>query len=122
MTAATHAPAAPLPGPAVGRRVRVTGDLYHGQVPDGAVYIGRAAPGLPASPYANPFSVRQYGLAGALRRWERYLDDHPELISRARAELAGRDVACWCKLPVPGLPDLCHGAILLSRIRTEVTS
>ena len=36
------------------RRVRVLGDLYHGLIPEGAVYVGRAAPGLPASRYANP--------------------------------------------------------------------
>jgi hypothetical protein len=45
------------------RRVKVTGDLFHGQVPDGAVYVGRAAPGLPRSPYANPFTVKTDGLA-----------------------------------------------------------
>ncbi|WFE40922.1 hypothetical protein [Micromonospora sp. WMMD998] len=36
------------------RRVRVLGDLHHGRIPAGAVYIGRAAPGLRANPYANP--------------------------------------------------------------------
>lgn len=30
-----------------------------------------------------------------------------------RAELAGRDLACWCPLPVPGEPDLCHASVLL---------
>src|SRR4029450_12834702 len=49
------------------RRVKVTGDLFHGQVPDGAVYVGRAAPGLPRSPYANPFTVKTDGLAESLR-------------------------------------------------------
>lgn len=27
--------------------------------------------------------------------------------------LAGKDLACWCPLPDPGEPDLCHGAVLL---------
>lgn len=31
-----------------------------------------------------------------------------------RAELAGRDLACWCPLPKPGEPDHCHGAVLLA--------
>jgi hypothetical protein len=31
------------------RRVKVTGDLFHGQVPDGAVYVGRAATWAQAS-------------------------------------------------------------------------
>jgi hypothetical protein len=44
------------------RRVKVEGDLFHGRVPGGAVYVGRPAPGLPGSPYANPFAVRRYGL------------------------------------------------------------
>jgi len=35
------------------QRVRVAGDLFHGRVPDGAVYVGRAARGLTVSPYAN---------------------------------------------------------------------
>src|SRR5687767_5884579 len=44
-------------------RVKVTGDLFHGQVPSGAIYVGRAAPGLRSSPDANPFPVKKYGLA-----------------------------------------------------------
>jgi len=40
-----------------GRRVQVAGDLWHGVVPDGAVYVGRRAPGLPVSRYANPVRV-----------------------------------------------------------------
>jgi len=39
------------------QRVRVLGDYFHGRVPAGAVYVGRAAPGLPASRYANPFKT-----------------------------------------------------------------
>lgn len=27
--------------------------------------------------------------------------------------LAGHDLACWCPLPAPGEPDICHGAVLL---------
>jgi hypothetical protein len=39
------------------RRVKVRGDLFHGRVPVGATYVGRAAPGLTASIYANPFKA-----------------------------------------------------------------
>lgn len=53
-------------------RRRVTGDLFHGKVPGGAVYVGRAAPGLPASKYANPFGLkRRFPRSHPLRR---YLD------------------------------------------------
>ena len=50
------------------RRVKVTGDLYHGQVPDGAVYVGRAGTRTTQKPpYANPYPVKTYGLAESLR-------------------------------------------------------
>ena len=96
------------------RRVKVQGDLYHGRVPDGAVYVGRGARGLKQSPFRNPFSVAKVGSAReAVRLYRAYLDDHPELVEQARAELAGRDLACWCKLPAESEPDVCHAVVLL---------
>lgn len=46
---------------------------------------------------------------GALR------DEWPGLPSTGtiRNELAGRSLACWCPLPAPGEPDICHAAVLL---------
>lgn len=29
------------------------------------------------------------------------------------ADLRGKNLACWCPLPKPGEPDLCHAAVLL---------
>lgn len=104
------------------RRVKVQGDLFHGQVPAGAVYVGRAAPGLKQSPYRNQHRVgkpcRECGgethtLLEALVLYGRDLYEDIVLLEWARAELAGRDLACWCPLPRPGEPDLCHGGILL---------
>lgn len=92
-------------------RVRVIGDLFHGLVPEGAVYVGRRAPGLPASPFSNPYGVKRWGVDGAFILFCRYLDEHPELVERARRELAGRDLACWC--PLGGR---CHADELLRRI------
>jgi hypothetical protein len=37
-----------------------------------------------------------------------FLADRPELAAAARAELAGRDLACWCP---PDRP--CHADVLL---------
>ena len=71
------------------RRVKVEGDLYHGRVPAGAVYVGRGAPGLPASPFANPFSVKTYGREDAIGRYRERLLSDPDLLDRARRELAG---------------------------------
>lgn len=107
------------------RRVRVQGDLFHGRVPPGAVYVGRAAPGLKASPYANPHSIggtngcrmcsgRIHDLDEALWLYGLHLDHTPDLVQQARTDLAGRDLACWCAVPAPDEPDLCHAAVLLA--------
>lgn len=39
------------------RRVKVEGDLFHPKVPEGAVYVGRSAPGLKRSPFYNSHRV-----------------------------------------------------------------
>ena len=31
-----------------------------------------------------------------------------------RYSLGGCDLACWCDLPAPAEPDICHCAVLLS--------
>jgi hypothetical protein len=97
-----------LPPPPV--RVQVQGDLFHGRVPEGAVYVGRAAPGLKRSRYANPFTVAEHGANAVNLYWD-YLKSEPELLAAARAELAGRDLACWC-------PDWkpCHAQVLIAAV------
>jgi uncharacterized protein DUF4326 len=53
-------------------RVKVEGDLFHGLVPENAIYAGRPAPGLPGSKFANPFGLkRRFGRNHPLRP---YLD------------------------------------------------
>lgn len=106
---------APPPGPGP-RRVRVAGDLYHGRVPDGAIYVGRGAPGLATSRYANPHRVgdcrtchRRHDQDDAVSAYARDLAGQPDLVDAARWELPGRDLACWCRLD--GGP--CHADVLL---------
>ena len=90
--------------------MRVIGDLFHGRVPEGAVYIGRGAPGLPASRYANAHRVGgvcrrcgvQHDQGAAVAAYALDLAADPHLVDAARCELAGRDLACWCRLT-------CHG-------------
>lgn len=54
-------------------------------------------------------------------------DDHPEDRAyvlgwrAALADLAGRDLACWCRLPAPGQPDYCHGAVWLELANPPIT-
>jgi hypothetical protein len=104
----------------IARRVRVAGDFFHGTVPAGAVYVGRAAPGLRASRFANPYPARVHGTAAAVRLYREDLAVRPGLAAAARRELAGRDLACWCPLPVPGEPDACHAAVLIEAAAVRV--
>lgn len=92
--------------------------------------------------WGNPFDVREYGHELALQlfectargcwcganvttldevaasalhdahcRWLRRLGGNP--VELARAQLGGKNLACWCPLPAPGDEDACHAAILL---------
>jgi hypothetical protein len=97
-------------------RVRVIGDLYHGRIPDGAVYVGRAAPGLTASPYANRHRAgtcracrTEHDRAGAVAAHSRDLEARPQLVAAARRDLAGVNLACWCRLDARP----CHADVLL---------
>ncbi|MGN9842953.1 DUF4326 domain-containing protein [Nonomuraea sp. H19] len=101
------------------RRVKVEGDMYHGRVPEGATYVGRAAPGLKASPYNSPHSIGRKGCRACggrlhdrhevMELYRAHLREHPELVEQARRELAGQDLACWCR------PDQeCHADVLLA--------
>jgi hypothetical protein len=94
------------------RRVKVEGDLFHGRVPDGAIYVGRGKPGLPGSLYANPYPVKTYGLSESLRRYRTHAEGFN--LATLRHDLAGKDLACWCPLDQP-----CHGDVLLELANSE---
>ena len=44
----------------------------------------------------------------AVAAYEHYLITHPDVLAAVRAELAGRDLACWCAADMP-----CHANVLL---------
>lgn len=90
------------------RRVKVTGDLFHGQVPDGAAYVGRQAPGLRRSPYANPFKIGRDAVDAAEAKQLYRLHAEVFDVATLRRDLAGHDLACWCALDQP-----CHADVLL---------
>jgi len=72
------------------RRARISGDLYHQQVPEGAVPVTRGR-----GPWGNPYKVGPgRSAAGVVALYRAYLAARPELVARARVELAGRDLAC----------------------------
>jgi hypothetical protein len=79
-----------------------------GEVPEGAVYIGRANPKrrLPASKWGNPFVVGRDGTRDdVVEKYRKYLLASPDLLA-ALPELVGKDLVCWCA------PKRCHGDVL----------
>ena len=106
-----------MTGAAVGRRVRVAGDLFHPRLPDGAVYVGRGTPGLRASRFANPHRAggscracgRVHDQVDVVTAYAHHLAEHPDLVEAARRELAGVDLACWCHPRI----GPCHAGVLV---------
>lgn len=83
------------------------------------VYVGRAAPryGLPQSPFANPFRIGVHGdRETVVRRYEAWLRRRPELVARARRELRGKVLACWCAPKTP-----CHAEVLARIANSDVS-
>jgi hypothetical protein len=123
----------------------VQGDLFHGRIPAGAVYVGRAAPGLPASPYANPFkagepiardsdlwhyaaqlvpggtlgfsAIRLLRVEDVVTAWSWWILEQPTLMLRMAEDLGGRDLACWCRIGRP-----CHADDLLELVAELVST
>ncbi|NUS25075.1 MAG: DUF4326 domain-containing protein [Streptomyces sp.] len=105
------------------KRVQRTRKAGQPGIPPGAVYVGRG----PGTKWGNPFpandsSVAERQIATLLfLNLLRGRDTHPltgHVISypslhEIRRELAGKDLACWCKTPAAGEEDYCHGAVLL---------
>lgn len=71
------------------------------------VYIGRAEPWtwkLSQSKWHNPHTIKKYGQADALKNYENYVREKPELNAKK--------IACWCKLDKYRNQEVCHGDIL----------
>lgn len=70
--------------------------------PQGAVYIGRG------SPWGNPFRIGEHGNRDqVIELFEAMFKANAELVQRAKVELRGKDLVCYCK------PARCHGDVLL---------
>ena len=83
----------------------------HGRVPIGRgddkrifVYKG--------SIWANPFSVKEYGLANALDLYKQYLVETG--LDQVIETLLGKNLGCWCE---PG--NDCHAGILIEMLREK---
>jgi len=65
------------------------------------VYIGRP------SDWGNPFVIGKDGdRDDVIRKYRNWIMRQPDLLARAKKELRGQRIACWCK------PEACHGDIL----------
>ncbi|MFD3814972.1 DUF4326 domain-containing protein [Streptomyces rubiginosohelvolus] len=106
------------------------------RAPEDAVYVGRGSHwGNPTRLVYRPdtggwhaehdngggigtFPNAAEGRRFAADAFRAHLALDPALADRARRELAGRDLMCWCPLPEPGQPDHCHAAVLLDLATT----
>jgi Domain of unknown function (DUF4326) len=87
------------------RRVRMTRRMPWRHLAPDAVIVDRR------SRWGNPHTVAEHGRtrAVALYRWD--LHTTPGRLDQARRELAGRDLACWCRLD-----EACHADVLLAAV------
>ena len=86
-------------------------------VQDCDVYIGRECKmggwQLPASKWANPYTVAACGTAEvAVERYRQYIMRNKLLLDDI-GELRGKTLGCWCK------PGPCHGDVLVQLVASE---
>ncbi|MFJ6215066.1 DUF4326 domain-containing protein [Streptomyces sp. NPDC092296] len=67
-----------------------------------------------ARPAFYGFTDRRTAHEKAVAYYRQWLHARPDMVARVRAELAGRDLMCWCP---DGLP--CHADVLLAVARGE---
>lgn len=72
------------------------------------VYVGRP------SPWGNPFPLKsEADRESLLARYQNWLLNQPDLVARAKRELRGKVLACWCA------PKLCHADVLAKIANSE---
>lgn len=82
--------------------------------------------------WGNPWPIGEFGpldrkaldAVGAVGLFEDMLRD-PQMREAAGypadlSPLRGWSLACWCALPAPGEPDVCHAAVLLKLANKEL--
>jgi hypothetical protein len=78
------------------QRIKVTGDLFHGKVPDGAVYVGRAAPRLHKS--RSLFSLMTPNASELAPMIPAMEHRFARVLTRVLAVVAGVGLALWMAL------------------------
>ena len=79
------------------------------KMPSNTIYVGRP------SRWGNPFKVAEhcrhtevFFRQQAVDRFSEWVEGQPLLQADIRRELAGKDLACWCRTDHP-----CHADVLL---------
>lgn len=81
--------------------------------PEDAVYVGRPTAWGNPFPVASPSSRSAY--TDAVDRYAAWINAPQQagLRARARRELRGKDLVCWCRSPGDPDPLPCHAVVLL---------
>ncbi len=66
------------------------------------------------SEWGNPFPWKGVGRAKAVEQFRALVIHDQEYINKARKELTGHDLACWCPLDGP-----CHADVLIEICRDK---
>ena len=77
-------------------------------LPKNSVYVGRnGAAAERTESWGNPYKINVHGTRlEVVKLYARRLLSSPEMIIRARQELAGKYLVCWCH------PHKCHAHVL----------
>lgn len=82
-------------------------NIHHGE--DYDVYIGRGRGGIWGNPFSHlPGTLAKYQVASraeAIGAFERWFLAQPEMVERARRELTGKRLGCFCGA------GRCHGDV-----------
>ncbi len=74
------------------------------------IYIGRPHPTIPGAGehlWGNPFIIGKDGTRGqVIEKYREWLLEQPSLVEKAKKELKGKVLGCWCA------PQSCHGDVL----------
>jgi hypothetical protein len=75
------------------------------------IYIGRGKDprtGAPDLGWGNPFVIGRDGNRDeVVAKYRAWIESQPNLIRRAKLELRGKTLGCWCA------PQACHGDVLI---------
>jgi hypothetical protein len=103
-----------MTAPAAGgrpHRVRLSRKLGY-RMPPNTLKVDRS------TRWGNPFYI--FTVARNVTEFRAWINGRGSMIegtppshAAIRHSLGGKNLACWCPLPAPGEPDMCHAAVLL---------